>query len=56
MEQALPVEYVPFDETVELTGSEKLFLIPSHCFSHAFPVGDVSEMSVEQYLSWVRYE
>eukprot|EP01033_Poteriospumella_lacustris_P004499 gene4499-3216_t len=35
MEQALPVEYVPFDETVELTG-------------------DVSEMSVEQYLSWVR--
>lgn len=28
MEQALPVEYVPFDETVELTGSGNLLLTP----------------------------
>lgn len=35
MEPCLPVEYVHFDETVEITG-------------------DLSKMSAEQYLSWVR--
>lgn len=35
MEPCLPVEFVQFDETVEITG-------------------DVSQMSAEQYLSWVR--
>lgn len=35
MDPVLPLELIPFDETVELTG-------------------DVSQMSVEQYMSWVR--
>jgi hypothetical protein len=35
MDPVLPVENVPFDETVEITG-------------------DISNMTVEQYMSWVR--
>eukprot|EP01040_Poterioochromonas_malhamensis_P011826 gene11826-12903_t len=37
MDPVLPLELIPFDETVELTG-------------------DVSQMSVEQYMSWVRVQ
>jgi hypothetical protein len=55
MEAVLPVEYVDFDHSVEETGIRTLVWSEIFLLNRFFVSGDVSQMSAEEYLSWVRY-
>jgi len=57
MEAALPLESVDFDHSVEASGKQTALnsLRAMHFdFYVVILPGDVSSMSAEQYLSWVR--
>lgn len=63
MDAVLPVEYVDFDLSVEETGTNLFHCNIQHTaitqgiaqyLSALCSIGDISQMSAEEYLSWVR--
>jgi hypothetical protein len=53
MEPVLPVEAVEYDKAVDETGIFYYSFCPMEIYGY-ITVGDVSNFTAEQYLSWVR--